>query len=34
MLVHVEIIRHLETMKDPRRKDGFEEIKNLAQYWK
>ena len=31
MLVHVEIMRHLEMMKDASRKDGFEGIHNLAQ---
>ena len=34
MLFHVENSRHFETMKDPRRKDGFEEIQHLAQYGK
>ena len=34
MLDHAENIRHLEVMKDPPRKDGFEEIRKLSQYWK
>ena len=34
MLVHAENLRHLEVMKDPHRKDGFEETPQLAQYWK
>ena len=33
-LVHVKNTRHFETMKDPSRKDGFEEIQRLAQHWK
>ena len=34
VLVHVENFRHLEMMKDPSRKVGFEGIQALAQYWK
>ena len=34
MLVPAENVRHLEVMKDPRRKDGFEETQKLAEYWK
>ena len=26
--------RHLGVMKDPLRKDGFEKIQKLAQYWR
>ena len=33
-LVRVENIRHLEMMKNPSRKDGFERTQRLAQYWK
>ena len=34
MLVHVLTRCHFEMMKDPRRKDGFEDIPKLTQYWK
>ena len=34
MLDHAESIRHLEVMKDPPRRDEFEETRKLAQYWK
>ena len=30
MLVHAEKKRHVETMKDPRRKDGFRGITNIG----
>ena len=30
MLVHVENFRNLETMKDPSRNDGFEEIQKMG----
>ena len=34
MLDHAENVRHLEVMKDPPRRDGSEETRKLAQYWK
>ena len=33
-LVHVENIRLFEMIKDASRKDGFERLQILAQYWK
>ena len=33
-LDHAENMRHLEVMKDPPLKDGFEETQKLAQCWK
>ena len=34
MLDHAENIRHFEVMKDPLRKDVFEETRKLGQCWK
>ena len=34
MLDHAENIRYLEVMRILHRKDGFEETRKLAQYWK